>query len=108
MAGNSPRAFASCEDQPRHGLSSIQDRVRQIVFGSRAAIPGVLLDETSALEAGASSIRLSLGPEFGYKPKAPLLSPIFFDHKSQPARPITTTVSPQNPTGLLRFHDGAG
>ena len=53
MAGNSPRAFASCEDQPRHGFSSIQGRVRQIVFGSRAAIPRVLLDETSALEAGA-------------------------------------------------------
>lgn len=77
-------------------------------------VPGDVLemregsDVAPAHEAGASPIRLSLGPEFGYEPKAPLLSPMFLGHKSQPAQRITTTVRPRSRRGLLRFYDRAG
>jgi hypothetical protein len=49
-----------------------------------------------------------LGRAFGCEPKSLPLSPIFLGHKSQPARPTTTTVRPQSLTGLLRFYDSAG
>jgi hypothetical protein len=64
--------------------------------------------EAPAHEAGASPIRLSLGPEFGYEPKAPLLSPMPLRRKFQSARPTRTKLRVLDPKALLRFYDSAG
>jgi hypothetical protein len=66
------------------------------------------LKSTPAHEAGASPIRPSLGPAFGYEPKAPLLSPMPVLRKFQSARLTTTKVRGLNPNGLLRFYDSSG
>jgi hypothetical protein len=50
----------------------------------------------------------TLGRAFGCEPKSLPLSLMFLAYRPQPARPTTTTLRPQSPTGLLRFYDSAG